>query len=72
MRPDVIKEQVSIKGLSVYLERNLAADESETPAKFQQEVTEMGEQTAFQLSLLGASGQRQKIELIRVLENLLG
>jgi len=68
----MIEEQVEIESLPVNLERDLAANESESPTQLQKEVAEMDQQTALQFALFGAFGQGQKIKVVGVLQNLHG
>ena len=49
----------------------LAADEGEALAHLEQDILDTRDQRAFQVAFLGVLGNRQKIELIRVLDDLL-
>ena len=72
MKPDVIEEQVDVEGLIADRERHLAADEGEAPAKFEQQVAQMDEQAPLNLPFVGVFGHGQKVEVVRVFQNLLG
>ena len=59
----MIEEQIQIESLSVNLERDLAANENESPTQLQKEVAEMDQQTALQSRSLVLSVRVKKSKL---------
>ena len=68
----MIEEQIDVEGLASDLERYLAADEGEPTAKLQEKVAKMFEEPTLELRLFGGRTQGQKLERIRIFEDLLG
>ena len=64
--PDMVEEQVHIEDLPIDFELHLASHEGKPTAQFQKQISEMGQQAPFELSLLGGRSERQEIELIRI------
>jgi hypothetical protein len=59
----MIKEQVDIEGLVADDQRDLAADEGESAAQLQQQIAEVEQQAAFELTLLVVVRQVRKSKL---------
>ena len=68
----VVKEKIESEIFSSDFERHLAADECEADAKLDEELAQVFEKSPFEVALLGVVGESQKIEAVRVFDELLG
>ena len=68
----MIKQEVDIKILAAYLKPNLLTDERETGPEFDQEFADVGEKSLLDGLLFGFLSERQKLELVGILERLAG
>ena len=68
----MVEEQVDVEGLIPDLKWDLAADESETAAQFEEQIPEMDQKTTLDLALMRFAGDRQKIEVVGVFQDLFG
>jgi hypothetical protein len=67
---EMIEEQVDVKILAAHLETHLLADEREARAKLDEELADVGQQPFLKGFLLELVGDRQELELVRILERL--
>jgi hypothetical protein len=68
----VVEKQIEPEILSADFERNLAPDKSEAGAELDEKLTQMFQESSFQIALLRCRGEGQEIEVVRVLNELLG
>jgi hypothetical protein len=68
----MVEEQIELEVFSSDFKRNLAAYEGEADAEFDEELTQVREQATLQVALVCLGGERQKIEVVWVLDELLG
>ena len=68
----VIEQQVDVKVVAADFEVHLAADEGESDAEFEKEITNMLQQTALQLTFLGVVCEGEKVKIIWILKDVLG
>ena len=66
----MVKQQVEVKILVTHLEMHLPPDERKPRAHLQQQLLHMLHQPAFQVPLLRRLAEREKIERVRILQNL--
>ncbi len=71
MQFDVIEKQIEIVVLLTYDDMYLTADEGETRAEFQEEITEVREKTTLQIPLDSLIMQGEKIEIVGGFEQFL-
>ena len=67
----MIEEQINAEILATHLQRILASDKRKPDSEFQQKVTEMIDQAAFQIPLVRLFGKGEKLEVVRVFDDLL-
>ena len=68
----MVKKQVEAKLLAADFEWILAADEGKSHAKLQQKIADVLDESAFELTLLDLSCEGEEVEVVRVLNDLLG
>jgi hypothetical protein len=71
VQTDVVKEQVYAERVIVDDQRYLAANKGETAAKLKQQIAKVEEKASFQLALGKRVSQGQKIEVVRIAQDLL-
>src|SRR4051812_36347421 len=68
---EIVEQQVKPEIGAADFKRILATDERESLPEFQQKLSKMLQKTAFHLAFLRCSGDRQEVEVVGVLQNLL-
>ena len=69
---DVVEQQIDAVFLALDFQRILAAEKREADSKLQQELLQVGEQGALDVALLGGGREREEVEVVGVLKDLLG
>jgi hypothetical protein len=67
----MVEKEIELEVFSANFKRHLVADECKADAKFDQESAQLCEEVAFEIALLRFVRERQKIEIVGVLENLI-
>jgi hypothetical protein len=67
----VIEEQIELEVLSSDFQRDLAPNEGEAEAQFDEKGPQVSEEPLFQVVLVSFRCEGQKIEVVRILEELL-
>ena len=71
MKPGVVKDEIQIKVAFTHLQQHLFSHVCETGSQFDKKLGDMPNQSLFQLSLVVVLCQSEKIEGVRVFDNLL-
>ena len=69
---EVVEQEVEVVVLASHLQVILAPNEGETLAKFKDQGTDVLQQPAFELALRHLGAERQEVEAVGVLDQLLG
>lgn len=64
----VVEEQVEVEVVAPHLEVHLAADEGEAGTEFQEQLAQVLQQAAVDVTLAGVLGQAEEVEVVGVLE----
>ena len=67
----VVEEKIELKIVASDFERHLVTDEGEADAELDEELAQMPEEPPFEVAFLGIVGEREEIEIVRVLKELL-
>ena len=68
---EVVKQQIDFEVLSSYFKQDLAADEGEPDTKLDEELAQVGEKFPLQVALVRFGCEGEKIEVVRVFDDLL-
>ena len=67
----MVEEQIEVKRLVSYFKQHLAPDEGKPATQLQQQIAQVQQESALDLTLARSRSQRQEVKLVGVFENLL-